>query len=292
MTRQFSLAHLTVLGCTPSEMTYIAAQAGYDFVSLRPIGLGTVNEPQYPLAEDKTMMRLTKAALAETGLKLLDIEMVRIYDGVDPEMYLPAFEVAAELGGRHVLTTVMTDNRPFAIDCYAEICELAKPFGLTIDLEFISWYNISTIKEAFDIVRTANCENGGILIDTLHFNRSQVKIEELDTVPHEWFHYAHVCDAPKESPITKEGLIHTAREERLYLGEGGIDIASILNRIPEIPYSLEIPHAKRAQELGYEEVARRCLQTAKDYLDSHPRELYSQQVGLQSGYESFGRRSL
>ena len=282
MTKQFSLAHLTVLDCTPAEMTYIAARAGYDFVSIRPIGLGTVNEPQYPLAENKAMLRDTKAALNETGLKLLDIEMARIYDGVDLKTYLPAFEVAAELGGRHVLTTVQTDNRNFAIEAFAELCELAKPFGLTIDLEFITWYHVSTFKEASDIVRAANCKNGGILVDILHFNRSKVQLGELDTVPQEWFHYAHVCDAPKENPTTKEGLIHTAREERLYVGEGGIDIASILNRMPEIPYSLEIPHAKRAQELGYEELAKRCLQNAKAYLDAHPRELYSRETGVKS----------
>jgi sugar phosphate isomerase/epimerase len=271
MTRQFSLAHLTVLNCAPPEMTYVAARAGYDFVSFRPIGLGTPNEPQYSLAEDKVMLRQTKAALAETGLKLLDIEMVRIYDGVDPKIYLPALEVAAELGARHVLTTASTNDRNFVIDCFSELCDMAKPFGLTMDLEFITWYNVSTFKEAVDIVRAANRENGGILIDTLHFNRSCIRLEELDAVPHEWFHYAHVCDAPKEIPTTKEGMIHTAREERLYLGEGGIDVAAILNRIPEIPYSLEIPHAKRARELGYEEYARRCLQTAKDYLDTHLR---------------------
>lgn len=60
MTNQFSLAHLTVLECSPAEMTYIAAKAGYDFVSFRPIGLGTVNEPQYPLAENKQMFNETK----------------------------------------------------------------------------------------------------------------------------------------------------------------------------------------------------------------------------------------
>ncbi|WP_027416741.1 sugar phosphate isomerase/epimerase family protein [Aneurinibacillus terranovensis] len=271
MTRQFSLAHLTMLGCAPPEMTYIAAQAGYDFVSFRPIGLGTLNEPQYPLAEDKVMLRETKAALAETGLKLLDIEMVRIYDGVDPKIYLPALEVAAELGARHVLTTGLSNDRHFVIDCFSELCDLAKPLGLTIDLEFITWYNVSTFKEALDIVRAANRENAGIIIDTLHFNRSRVRLEELDEVPPEWFHFAHVCDAPKEIPATKEGLIHTAREERLYLGEGGIEVAAILNRMPVIPYSLEIPHAKRTQELGYEEFARRCLQTAKDYLNTYAR---------------------
>lgn len=264
---KFSLAHLTVLECSPAKMTYIAAKAGYDYVSFRPIGLGTVNEPQYPLAENKRMFTETKQALQETGLKLLDIEMVRIYEGVNLLDYVPAFEIAAELGAKHVLTTISTDDKNFAIEKYAEVCELAKPFGLTIDLEFITWYNISSLSAAEEVIRKANCDNGGILVDMLHFDRSKIKLEELDALPPEWFHYAHVCDAPKEIPTTTEGLIHTAREDRLHVGEGDIDIKGILNRLPDIPYSLEIPHAKRAVELGYEEHARQCLQYAKQHLD-------------------------
>src|ERR1019366_9476881 len=81
--QQFSLAHLTVLGCAPPEMTYIAARAGYDFVSFRIISMHLPNEPNYALAENKEMLRQTKTALAGTGLKVHDIELARIQDGVD-----------------------------------------------------------------------------------------------------------------------------------------------------------------------------------------------------------------
>ena len=90
-------------------------------------------------------------------------------------------------------------------------------------------------------------------------------------MPRDWFHFAHVCDAPKEIPSTNEGLIHTAREERLYVGEGGIDIAAIVNRLPEVPYSLEIPHLARAKEVGDAEHAWRRLQAARQYFSAHPR---------------------
>lgn len=272
MSRQFSLAHLTVLGCAPPEMTYIAAMTGYDFVSIRPIYMGLPGEPNYDLANNKEMLRQTKTALANTGVKLHDIELARIYDGLDPKKYLSAMEVAAELGGRCVLCSIWTPERNFAIECYAELCDLAKPFGLTVDLEFVTWADVKNLKEAMTVLYTANRENCGIMIDTLHFNRSRVSLEELDKIPRQWFHFAHICDGPAEIPATKEGLIHTGRDERLYVGEGAIDIAAIVNRIPEVPYSIELPHLARAKELGYAEHARRCLQTAKDYLDAHPRE--------------------
>ena len=60
MATQYSLAHLTVLGCPPPEMTYIAARAGYDFVSIRPILMGLQGEPNYALADNPAMMKQTK----------------------------------------------------------------------------------------------------------------------------------------------------------------------------------------------------------------------------------------
>lgn len=271
MAQQFSLAYLTVLGCPPPEMTYIAARAGYDFVSLRPIFMGLPNEPNYSLAENKVLMRQTKRALADTGVKLLDIELARIGDGVDPKKYLPAMESAAELGGRHVLSSIWTNDRNFAIERFAELCDLANQFGLTVDLEFVPIASVRNLAGTLDVLRTVKRDNVGILIDMHHFHRSGDKVEDLDGVPRNWFHFAHLCDAPAKIPTEIDEMTRILREARLYCGEGGIDIASILNRIPEIPYSIELPNVARAKELGFGEYARRCLQTAKDYLAAHPR---------------------
>lgn len=275
MPNQYSIAHLTALGCTPPELTYIAARTGYDFVSLRPIYMGLPGEPNYELATNKQMLRDTKAALADTGIKLLDIELARIYDGLDPKRYLPAFEIAAELGGRHVLSSIWTNDRNFAIERFAEVCDLAKPFGLTIELEFVPIASVQNLAGTLDVLNTAKRQNAGLMIDTHHFHRSGDKVEDLDKVPREWFRYFHLCDAPGEIPTSKVEMTRILREERSYIGEGGIDVASIVNRIPEIPYSIELPNLKRVQELGYEEHARRCLQSAKDYFAAHPRRCTS-----------------
>lgn len=269
MQRQFSLAHLTVLGCAPPEMTYIAAMCGYDYVSLRPIYMGLPGEPNYDLASNKKMLKMTKTALSETGIKVHDIELARIYDGVDVKSYVPAMEVAAELGAKSVLSSIWTPNRDFYIEKFAELCDLAKSFGLNVDLEFVTWADVSNLKEAVDVLKTVNRDNCGIMIDTLHFHRSRVELAELDELPREWFHFAHLCDGPSEIPTNKEGLVHTGRDERLYAGEGGINIEAIINRLPEVVYSIELPHIERVKELGYAEHARRCLEYAKNYLNTN-----------------------
>ncbi|OLN23050.1 AP endonuclease [Domibacillus antri] len=270
MANQFSLAYLTVLGCPPPEMTYIAARTGYDFVSFRPIHMGVPGEHDVSLTESKALLKETKKALADTGIKLLDIELARICDGTDPKRYLPAMEVAAELGGRHVLSSIWTKERSFAVERFAELCDLAKPFGLTIELEFVPIAGVSTLAGALDILRSAKRENAGLMIDVHHFHRSKEKLEDLDVVPREWFRYLHLCDAPADIPDSQEEMTRILREERLYIGEGGIDVASIVNRVPQVPYSIELPNTKRVQDLGYETFAQRCLETAKAYFNAHP----------------------
>jgi sugar phosphate isomerase/epimerase len=268
---RFSLAHLTVLGCAPPEATRIAARAGYDFVSLRTIFMGLPNEPNYDLAHNPLMLRETRAALAATGLKLHDIELARIADSVDVKSYAPALETAADLGARRVIASVWTARRNFAADSLGHLCDLAAKSGLDVSLEFVTWANLTNLRDAAGMCREVNRANLGLLIDVLHVNRSRILLNELESVPREWFHFAHISDAPREIPATTEGLIHTGREARLYPGEGAIDIAAIVNRMPEVPYSLEIPNLERVKELGFAEHARRCLESAKKYFAAHPR---------------------
>jgi sugar phosphate isomerase/epimerase len=209
MNKQYSLAHLTVLGCTPPEMTYIAARTGYDFVSLRLIAMGVAGEQIFSPA-DKAMISKTKVALEETGVKCLDLELARILADQDPKTYLAAMEAGAELGARHVIASAWTTDR-----------------------------------------------------SDFHFSR--VGLDELAALPRQWLHFIHLCDTSEEIPTTRDGLIHVARNERLYVGEGSIDFAAILGRLPAIPLSIELPNARQVKELGFEGHARRCLETAKQY---------------------------
>jgi sugar phosphate isomerase/epimerase len=268
--RQFSLAYLTLFGCPPPEMTYIAGRAGYDFVSLRPIYMGLANEPNFDLAANPQMLRQTKAALSSTGVRLHDIELARIGDGIDPKKWLPPLTVAAELGARHVISSIWTENRVFAAEVFEELCDMAKPLGLTINLEFVTFASVKTLSAALDVLKASKRTNCGVLVDMLHFQRSRVQLAELANVPRQWFNFVHLCDGPAAIPTTNEELIRQAREERLYPGEGGIDVAGILQRIPNVPCSIEAPHLARAKEQGFTEHAFRCLEAAKKFVAAHP----------------------
>jgi sugar phosphate isomerase/epimerase len=264
---QYSLAHLTLLHTPPPELTEIAARAGYDFVSFRPIGMGNPGEPMYPLACDAPLLRRTRAALAATGMRVLDIELARILADADVARYRPALECSAELGARHVLTSAWCADRGFVLEQFIKLCELARPLGLTVDFEFVSFAPFRTLQQAVDIVAASGCSNAGLCIDTLHFDRSGHRPAQLIGLPRAWFHYAQICDGPRRWSPEIEDMKYVAREARLYVGEGGIDVPAILNGLPPVPRSIELPNARLLQALGAEPFARRCLQTAKAALE-------------------------
>ena len=261
----FSLAHLTLINCTPAELVYVAARAGYDAVSPRFIAMNIPGEFTHsPL--DKAQVQATKTALATTGLKVLDIELARITEDCDPREFEAALELGGELGAGHMIMSAWTtrrDDRNFLLDVYAETCDLAAPFGLTIDLEFPSFSRLRTLDEVLDIVRAADRPNGGILVDTLYLHLSRVDLGELLHVPPEWLHFLHISDCLPGIADTREGMVQLARDARLYPGEGWIDFAGIIERCPPMNYSIELPNQSRVAELGYEEHARRCLTHAK-----------------------------
>jgi sugar phosphate isomerase/epimerase len=262
MTPEFSLAHLTVLSLSPPDMIAVAARTGYRHVGLRLIAV-TAETPGYPLMNDKAMMRETKSRLGDTSVGVLDIEFVRLAPETDIASFESFLETGAELGARHVITAAYDPDRARLIERYAALCDLAAPFRLSVDLEFYPWTTVPNLSNAVEVVGAADRPNSGILLDTLHFDRSDSTFDELDRVPSNWLPFVHVCDAPAERPATTEGLIFTARAERLFPGDGGIDIAAIMRHMPpDIPVAVEIPMERLTREVGPEEVARRAREAA------------------------------
>lgn len=265
--RTFSLAHLTLLDVPPPQLVRIAAAAGYDYVGLRTIPLRLPGEPLYELHADRALFRDTKTALDSTGVRVHDIELARIVDDRDPVDYVAAMEAAVALGARHVLASIWASERSFVVDRFGHLCDVAKPFGLTVDLEFVSSTEWSTLQGALDIIRLSDRDNVGLMVDTMHFHRANTSLEELDAVPPRWFNFVHVADDRREVPATLDEARRTMREERLYPGEGVVDIAGILHHLPDdVVCAIELPHRERQRDLGAERFARECLDRTKRYL--------------------------
>ena len=174
MSHKYSLVHLTCISCPPPEFIRTAAAAGYDYVSLRTIPMGLPNEVPH-LLTDRVLLKETRAASLETGVKINDTENARIFDGVNVQEYAPHLAAAAELGIKHILCNVWTANRSFYTKKFAELCQLAAQFDQDINLEFVTWAGITNLEQAAQLLRDVDLPNVGIVVDALHFHRSRVK---------------------------------------------------------------------------------------------------------------------
>ena len=266
MTPAFSLAHLTVLGLPPPEMVRVAARTGYRTVGLRLIRVNDTT-PGYPLMHDTAMMRATKAAMVETGIGVLDIEFVRITPEIDVAALEPFLAAGAELGARYVITAPYDPDLGRLADRLGAIGELAARHGLSAVLEFYPWTSVPDLGTAGRVVEAAGRPDIGILVDTLHFNRSGSTVAELDRLPASRLPFVHVCDAPVQRSYTTEELLHAGRAERLPPGEGAIDIKGILQHMPPgLPVALEVPMTAAAAAVGAEAVALRVRLAAERLL--------------------------
>ena len=263
----FSLAHLTVLSLVPAEVVSVAARAGYAFAGLRLLP-ATPGGVAYPLMDEPAMLRETLARPRDTGVGVFDVEIVRIDEGFDVAPLLPFIEVAAKLGARAMLVAGDDPDEARLANSFAALCDAARDFDLTANIEFMPWTAVPDAASAARLVDAAGRPpNAGMLIDAIHFARSGTRLDEIESLPREWLNYAQMCDAPAAAPPTRDGLIHAARHERLLPGEGGIDLQGLFGRLPaDLPISLEIPNDARAGAVGHAEWARLAIESARRVL--------------------------
>jgi sugar phosphate isomerase/epimerase len=258
----FSLAHLTALTLPPPDLIDVAARTGYQRVGLRL--LATTREGlAYPLMDDPAHLRATKAALGDTGLSVNDIELVQLTPEIDIAAHESFIAVGAELGAKHVLSAPYDPDPARLTDRFGALCDLAGKYGLAVVLEFFPWTDTKNLAAVLAIVTASARSNAGVLVDTLHFDRSGGSLDELRRVPPALLPFVHVADAPAEKPTTREAMLHTARAERLPPGGGGIDIRAIVDAMPaDILIVLEVPMERLTREIGPEAVARRVREAA------------------------------
>ncbi len=265
--RTYSLAYLTANASTAPEAIGIAAALGYGFVGLRlqPNGPGA---PFQSFIHDAAVQRETLARMADTGVQVFDLEIIRIGEQFDPVVHRPLLEAGAALKARAVLIAADDSNEQRLAQHYAQLCEFMQPYGLTADLEFMPWTGVKDAQAAMRVVREAGTpKNAGILVDALHFGRSTTTLQDIAAIPRDLLHYAQMCDAQVGLNFTTEELIHTARQERLLPGEGNIDVKGLFATLPQdLPVSVEIVNLERSKPIGDKAWAELCLNATKKVL--------------------------
>ena len=266
MTRDISIAHLSAIDLSPPALIEAAAEGGLDAVGLRLIKV-TADSPGYPLWQDPAMMRATKDALRNSGLRVNDIEFVKVTAETTVESLLPFFDCGAELEANTAILAPYDEDLSRLSQTIGALSEAAQARGLGVVLEFFPWTSVPDLATCWQVVQAAG-DDVGLLVDSLHFDRSGSSLDLLAQIPQERIPFLHLCDAPVLPAYTVEHLLHTARAERFAPGDGQIDLAAFLQAAPDAPIGLEIPRPVPMSAKGYASAFATYVRKTRALLDT------------------------
>ena len=102
--------------------------------------------------------------------------------------------------------------------------------------------------------------NAAVLIDAIHFFRADNRFEDIPQT----MNYAQLCDARAGKPSDMHEIIRQARSDRLFPGEGALDLKRLRDALPaELPISIEVTVS---QPMSPQERARRALDATRKLL--------------------------
>ena len=246
MTRRIGLAALTVLELPAAEQVTVAAQAGYTHVGLRLIPVAGQTLPPFDVGE-------VERRLADTGVRVLDLEVFRLAPETRVADFEPALAVAARLGASDLLVHGADPDEARLVENLGRLCDLAARYRLAANIEPMPWVEICSVAKARRVLDQAARANAALLVDAIHFFRAGDRFGEIPKS----LNYLQLCDARAERPADMQEIIRQARSDRLFPGEGGLDLEGLMRALPpELPISVEVPYAKPMSPL---ERARRAL---------------------------------
>lgn len=134
--------------------------------------------------------------------------------------------------GASSLLACVLPGRPFdlenAIRGFGILCDGLAHGGVSVCLEFLPWSPVGCLADAWRIVRDANRENGGLLIDSFHWFRAGGELSLLSEIPGARILSVQLGDAPANEA---GDVAHEAMHARLLPGEGSADISALLRAV-------------------------------------------------------------
>jgi sugar phosphate isomerase/epimerase len=239
-----ALAPLGFLELDPPTLISVAGAAGFRFVTLRtaPAVPGGIH---HPLRPGSTELRGAAARLDDTGVAVLQVELVSLHRETDVPGARPLLESGAELGATRLVVSGDDADLSVVSAKLAEIADLAAEYEITVDVEFMPFRELGTLGQALDVVAAAGRDGVAVMVDALHLARSGGGPADVAAADPRLLRVLQVCDAPLLAPAPSL-LAVEAREGRLLPGDGALPLDALLAAMPgDAVWAGEVPMAGR-----------------------------------------------
>jgi sugar phosphate isomerase/epimerase len=181
------------------------------------------------MLDDTPRLRETAAQFADTGVRLLDIEALRLLPDNRHDDARRILDAGARLGARNVLVIANDPDEGRLVERLAAVCAAAVDRGLRACLEFMIFSAVRTLADARGVLDRAGHRGGAVLVDALHLCRSGGTPADLAAVPARLLPYAQLCDAPAEParPVVDEGWPYRRAHFRPPGTSSGLELSGI-----------------------------------------------------------------
>mgnify|MGYP000995933739 FL=1 len=237
-----SIATVSING-TLKEKIHAIAKAGFDGVEIFENDFLTNN------LSPKEVKKLVK----DHGLEITLFQPFRDFEGMPDQHRKRAFdrakkkfEIMEELETNLILICSNTSNISLggidrAANDFYELGEIAKERSIKVGYEALAWGKyINDHRDAWEIVRRANHENVGIILDSFHTLSKKIDLNSISSIPAEKIFIVQLADAPSHNM----DLLYWSRHFRNMPGQGDLPISDFMNALDRTGYdgylSLEI----------------------------------------------------
>jgi sugar phosphate isomerase/epimerase len=214
-----SLASGVLPEFTPVQMAAAAAGSGFEAVGL------WVETDKW----DAGVAREIRRIVADSGLIVLDAEVIWIRPGPLDPGHLRIVDIAAEVDARNLLVVSSDPDLDATAEKLGALIDHARPAGISVSLEFGAFTEMKSLAMTLDVLERTGRPGGGPA--------------DVARVPRERFTYAQFCDAPASGPSVEDikGIIDEAVDGRLLPGDGALPLNDLLQALPAgIPLSVEL----------------------------------------------------
>jgi sugar phosphate isomerase/epimerase len=229
-----------------------ASVANFDFkAQMEGIAKAGVRAVEPELAKARTFAQLpgespatAKRVLTDLGLRpVSSSNHLGLPDAANPAQLLEDLkwkvELAQAIGCDRIVCpstssgTKTLDDFKRGADNLRAGGEIAKPFGVTLMLEFARTSTLAgSLPSALKIVREANHPNVRVMMDTYHFWGGISKFEDLELLRDGELAHLHFEDVPADPPRETQGQPH-----RVFPGEGIAPLRRIIEVLKRKKYS-------------------------------------------------------
>jgi len=229
---QYSLAHLSMIAVPPTQLVGVARKAGYEYTGFR-LTPSPSTGVDHGLLGDVAALRDLRRVIDDSGVDILDVEVIRMKDPSAVESARPLLEAAEILGARYAIATVEDNDETRRVETLAAIAQRAANHGVGIAVEFMLFSATRTLDECVAVVQAAGQPNVVVLADVLHLTRSGGVPADITRYPASLFPYAQVCGAVgADAAADPEAARAEAVRSRLMPADGDLPVRAFCDALP------------------------------------------------------------